>query len=657
MISISINQTPRPDVKIQTGGSLERTSQRSTSSTITIEVQTAQDDIRECDYIEFFDGDTLIFAGTILKKDQASVVTMPDWKIYTLSIAGNKDLVSTIFVDMAAPAGATINDILFVNPNVFANRIEPEGITLGEVDDFSYFSLSEPASLWGRYVSDMLDELCSVAGAWWEITPDRVFNMRYQSAATGVPLQLNSASKAFNVQASKDALTFYSACRCVGGSGRGRLISSLPVYGSYISNRFTNRIYQSVDTDSSGASVCKKLVSTTPLWSCKQITQSSTSGLSPTQPAVINVGYKGLDDADSAYQALMTSGGTEIEAKDGYDFAVIEQNTPGVSLTCSDIAFAVDVYARVADPALAESIAAQRGGTGIIEYAIMDDTITDFSTAFSAVQTFLQQNGQRATVISFSQFDPVSIGQLVSVDLPYYGLYGAYQVTKVVASVVLDSATSSAVWQYDIEASNVDYRDPYHDLWNRPVTAKFTLDGEQSPSDGTYLPNTITVSSTITVSRGGEPFTWGDVIGRNWTTLQINWPTWYQLCYTGGLTQEAVYIGNFLTDYGKSQIVRLISGQSGTPFSLFGPVVLQSAIHAGITEIYTPTETAMTLNGGTAIYTISSGEFPDTIGTIYYTDDGYETGEQTFRAGVNIEPPTNISGAYTLVIAIQTSVE
>lgn len=666
MISVTINKTPRPDIKIQTGGSLERTSQRATSSTIMIEVPADCDDIRECDYIEFFDGTKLIFAGTILKKEQASVVTMPAFKIYTLSIAGNKDLVSTIFVDMTAPAGSTINEILFGShdetttffPGVFPTRIAPEGITLGMVDDFSYFTLAEPASLWGRYVSDMLDELCSVAGAWWEITPDRKFNMQYQNRFQGQEIQLNVQSQAFDVQASADALTFYSACRCIGGVGKGRVIPSLPVYGSYEEKRFANRIYQEIDTNSDGTSVCKKLVSTTPLWSCKQITQTSLKGLTSTQPAVIHVGYKGIDDADPSYQALMSAGGTTIEAKDGYEFAVMQSNTHNVSLACNTIAFALNVYARVYEPGLAKEIAAQRGGTGVIEYAIIDDTITDFSTAFSAAQNFLKQNGKRASVINFSQFSPVDIGQPVTVDLPYYGLYGAYQVTKIAASTVLDSTTDSAIWRYDVEASNIDYRDPYHDLWNRPVAAKFTLDGEQSPSDGVYLSEPITVSSTIAVLRGGKPMKWDVVVGDSWDILQENYPTWYTLCYFNGITQEEIYIGKYLTEYGKAELLKFISGSDdAVPFSLFGPVAMQSGIQSGIVEIFQPTETIMTASGGTAIYTIASGDFPDPIGTLYYTTDGTAEGERVFSSGVHIDPPVNAEEAYTLIIAVQTTIE
>ena len=668
MISVIINQIPRSDIKIQTGGSLERTSQRATSSTITIEIPSDADNIRECDYIEFFDGGKNIFSGTILKKDQLPVITMPGWKIYTLSIAGNKDLVSTIFVDMTAPAGSNINEILFGRgatettayfPGVFPTRIEPEGITLGVVDDFSYFTLAEPASLWGRYVSDMLDELCAVAGAWWEITPERKFNMRYQTSTQGQEIRLNAESQAFDVQASKDALTFYSACRCIGGVGRGRVIPSLPVYGANVQDRFANRVYQEAE-QINGQTVCKKLVSTTPLWSCTQIRQSSSTGLKPNQPAVIKVGYKGLHDADPAYQALMTSGGATIETKDGYEFAVIQPSSSNVRMSCETIAFALDVYARVYEPKLAEEIKAQRGGTGVIEYAIIDDTITDFSTAFSAAQTFLAQNGKRASVIQFSQFSPADVGQPVAVDLPYYGLYGSYNVTKVSASTVLDKeGDTAALWRYDIEASNVDYRDPYHDLWNRPVAAKFTLEGEQSPSEGVYLSETISILSEITTFRGGAPRKWDALTGQTWDTLESTWPTWYDLCYEGGVSQKGgAYVGKYLTAYGKTELLKFISDDGGAkPFSLFDTLILQSAVQSGVREPIQPTEFSKTATGGTAIYTVMSGDFPDAIGQLYYTDDNTPEGEPTLLAGVNIEPPTNTEGDYTLIIAVQTNIE
>ena len=67
----------------------------------------------------------------------------------------------------------------------------------------------------------MLDQLAEVSNAWWEITSDKVFNMRYTSTRAQAPQNLDEDSAAYNISVSRDAYTMYSAVRVVGGQAPG----------------------------------------------------------------------------------------------------------------------------------------------------------------------------------------------------------------------------------------------------------------------------------------------------------------------------------------------------------------------------------------------------------------------------------------------------
>lgn len=121
MIRFFLNQQERDDIKIMAGGQLEQLSTHATSSSLSIEIPVKTDDIKECDYVELYDSEQIIFAGIIMEKKQATFNMTPQWKIYDLTLSGNSDLITPLFVDLTFPAGANIKQILYGN-----NRSDPD---------------------------------------------------------------------------------------------------------------------------------------------------------------------------------------------------------------------------------------------------------------------------------------------------------------------------------------------------------------------------------------------------------------------------------------------------------------------------------------------------------------------------------------------------
>ena len=678
----------REDIAIITGGSLEESSAHATSSTISIQVPVKSDDIKECDYVQLFDSGENVFSGVIIKKSQQTFDRPLDWRMYDLEMAGNSDLVSTIFVDLAFPAGASIQQILFGNhstqswykdsfpefPGVFEERIAKEGISLGIVDDFSDYVLSDPAYLWGRYVSDVLNDMASIASAWWEITPDRVFNMRFSSNRDIYPIPLDENADVFDLSVSKDALTYYSACRVVGGAGASRTLDVS--VESDTDAHTTTSIWREDETTLTAQSPLRSAVSINQL-------EDGHAPSDPTMLGTIQVGYKGLHDDDPNYQALMTSGSTTIELKDGYQFLPLSDVN---KITVQGAVFEIDVYARIVDPGLTQQIAAQRGGSGIIEYTMEDDSIQDFGTAVEVAQTFLANHAQPVAEISFSCFYRIPVGKLVTVNLPYYGIFGNYQVTKLVATTVLDRDDQSLL-QYDVTLSNEAYRDPYKALWYTPVTTTFTLDSGQAAEDGLYIDNKISIKTYIT-AYASETTTWALIHARatSWETFQEIYPSWQMLqsasnpypwsaveqrfpswrnfegivlswAWLEQIQLEWYYLGNYLTTYGRKQLLSYLSGEPPAKITdLWGDIVVAES--SGEMENFSPEDVSMTANGGTATYVLLPSDAAYHIGKIIVPEGNIETGSPILSADVDIDHSMdNPRGQYTLTVAVRTTIE
>lgn len=692
MINVSINGISRPDVRVETGGTLEQTSEHATSSSLALRVPIASDNFQDCDYIQIFDGDNIVFAGTVLKYTQRTFVTPLDFRIYDLEITGTSDYIASVYVDLGFPAGASISQILFGNspnttwysatmpqfPGIFSERIQPEGITLGTVDDFSTYILSESAYLWGQTVKSLLDNLCEVSGAWWEITPDKVFNMRYEYNLSQCPYSLTPDSNVFNVSVSKDALTFYSACRVIGGVGESALNSSVTVYAQQPTGLSANAQYiwqSNLTTLETNPQILK----------ASQILQTinGNPSTSSTSPGTINIGFKGINDDDPQYQALMSYEGTTIELKDGYEFLDLSNSANKIVVT--NVVYQVPIYARVVDSGLCKIISEKRGGTGVVEYNIEDDTITTFNNAISAATNFLNNFAQRSVEISFSTFFPCSVGQKITVRLPYYKIDDSYTITQVTQSFVLDKATENAIIQYTVTASNIKYRDPYKALFYTAPKITFSLDSTESPADGIYADNTIQVktiigiysyqpntwqiiqqrtsswsefqnyyTSWIVLETSTTPYSWSNIQQqyKSWTAFQKNVLSWASL---QSLNEEVYNIGNYLTDEGRALIIEALSGSGNIDANFYQDITL--VCDTG-NVVLAPTESTATTDGAISSYYIAPNEINSIITGISITQNNTASGTPYLLVPVNIDHTgTSTGGQYALTISIQTKVQ
>lgn len=697
MISIYINQEQRPDVLIQTGGSLEQTSEHASSSDITIRVPADADPIKECDYIQIYDGDTIIYAGTVLKCEQEGFPITPPWRLYTLSLASNSDLVASIYVDLGFPQDANINQILFGNLSgsenydpslpqfvgIFNARIQTEGISLGTVDDFSDYTLSEGAYLWGRTVLDVLDELAEIAGAWWEITPGKVFNMCFSNNRPKCNFQLTPETQVFDLSVSQDALTFYSACRVIGGQGEipAKGTGTISVVASLPSSALPNSQYIVWKDE-------KTLVSNLPLARIGVIRQSPySSGF----PGAVNVGYSGINDDDPNYQALMTYGGTEITMKDEVG-SFLNPATSGNSVICIETYFLTDVFARIVDGDLTKEISDSRGGSGIVEYVLEDDTIKTFSAASLAALGFLASYAKKAVSISFSSFIPCEIGAELSCDLPYYSVTGAYQITQITTEFVLDS-DDSVIAKYTVTASNIPYRDPYKALWFTAKKVSFALEAGQAPENGYYTNSVInlqsyvsayqsTISTWRTIQNRAPSWTIWENSFSSWQNLQANtapyswsnieslyisWQSWNNYVVSWAFLENygEVFFSTVdpLTQQGKQAVVQFLSGNQSTPFNVYGNMLLNWTTTTGQqnqSEVSFQDFSSLG-NGGIVTFYLSPESYNGILDSFQVNIPGTSTPAFVIPLGINRVSGQPSGGTpqtpYALTISIRTTVQ
>ncbi len=121
---------------------------------------------------------------------------------------------------------------------------------------------------------------------------------------------------------------------------------------------------------------------------------------------------------------------------------------------------------------LREKIKAQRGGSGIIEYLIEDETIVDFfRRCFKCGNIFAACCAASLYDFIFPLIPGWSAGQLLTVDLPYFNTFGNFQVTSVSAKSIL-SEDSGTIWEYSVEASTISYRDKTKTLFFQPKKSR-----------------------------------------------------------------------------------------------------------------------------------------------------------------------------------------
>lgn len=701
-MEIYINGTLRTDIKIAAEASLEQDDSHTTASSVLVELPIASTTPQECDAIKLTDNGVTVFAGTIMQVTQSTVENVNlSYRQYTLELSNNADLIATTYTNLQFPAGANVSQILLGNHSgqtyyssslpefygVLETRVVPEGITLGAIDDFTFASLDSPANLWGLLVLDCLNTLAGYVDAWWEITNDKVFNMHSNQTRSYAPINMDEDADIFNVSVSRDSLTLYSAVRVLGGQ---TALSDTYLFDMQNNNGDPSRWDNWVRTSDT------VLTSSVPLNAINyRIVQGDRVNMetpSPDIPYYVNVGYKGLDDDDPNYQALMSYGGTEVELKEGYKWIDLSQYPfPPYDIYISGISYLVDINTRLVDEQAAASIRAQRGGTGIIEYVIEDPEIVTLADASLTGESFLSQNAQRAITISFETFVPGwEVGQILTANSPYYELFGNYKVTKV-SSSILGEYASGPRWKYSIEASSIDYRDPYKKLFNKPQKITFSLDSGYSPADGVYGDNQINVQTYVNAFVS-VPATWRviQINSPSWSAFQIAYPSWsaiqmptngyiwsdieanfpswtsFQNYFTSwavllNVIQRWYFLGNYLTDVGRKHLLNILSGQgqSGdlTGLNLTSDVFVNAG---GTSSMLAPEQVSPPSNNSiTTVYYIAPDRFPALIESLQYSYGGIDddAGQTIMEIPINIDrSPGNPQGQYALTISVRNMI-
>ena len=531
-MEVYVNGSLRSDVLIETGGSMETENSHTATSSIKVSTPSDAEPLSECDFIQFKSGSAVVYSGTVMEiKQDTFPLQNLSFKNYELTISDNSELLSAVFVDMTFQQEANIMQILYGNHAVGTGsewynssipefdgiivRLNGESITIGTIDDFSRYELSEPANLWGMYVRDALDNLADIAGAWWEITPDKVFNMRYPSSSSPAPVNITADSDIFDVSVSRDAFTLYSAVRVVGGEGVGSLLHPTITY-------LDNNLEQNNAMRLSATELQTKY----PINKMGQepIYYYSTNG---SLEYVYRIGVKGLDDDNPGIDGLYTSGSDLIELKSssGLTFpSLVMEGNVGNWYSLSYYPN-IAIYARMTDEQLVNEIQEQRGGTGVIEQLIEDNTIKSFSDAVSAAKAFLEENKKRAFTVDFSTFIPGwSVGQTLTIELPYYNVSGMFNVVSLKKVPILQQDGSSII-RYDVSASTVALREKYGTLFYTPKSIGFSL-GTDFPNTQSYVyDNSIILTSAVTWSKT-KYVKWSVLENHTWTQLMAQYPAW-----------------------------------------------------------------------------------------------------------------------------------
>lgn len=683
---VYLNGAARPDILLETGGGLEQNEAHVTSSTLRVLLPADAPDIAACDYIQLMENERIIFAGTIIEAAQENLDNINlAFKLYSLTLTNNSDYIANIFVDMTFPSGSSVTQILlgnqpgqeWYNPSlgsffgILPIRVEKEGITLGEIDDFSGITLNSPAYLWGQIVSSVIDQMADVCGAWWEITPDKVFNMKYSHNRKTAPIDLDSDSDVYNVNVSRDSFTMYSAVRVVGGQSKGQYQEFQITKNGETGLRFERISPQIIR--------CKY-----PLYSMSNALQNGAT--SSTVPANVKIGFHGIDDDNEEIQALISYGGYEIEMKDGFEWLDLS-NGGYIQVNGYPL---IQVYSRLVDSDLVEQIRAQRGGTGIIEYLIEDDTIVDFSDAALNAETFLQRAAQPAFTISFSTLIPGwSAGQLLTVDLPYFNTFGNFQVTSVSAKSVL-TANNKTTWEYSIEASTISYRDKTKTLFFQPKKITFEMDGSLPAADGQYINNNINIQSYIMALKT-SPMNWQTLESSvfSWTQWEQKFPSWlvfeqaanvntwdeigktikswrdWEKTYPSWIVFEKLlkgwyYLGNYLTPSAKEKLLKLIQGKGET--SDISGLNLVTDIYFTTKQsnsfFLSPTDiTEVSSTSVTAAYYLLPDQLQEEITELQMYYGNSSSNEKILSVPVNIDrSPGNPEGEFAMTLSVRHAI-
>lgn len=611
-MDIYVNGVLRADIQLESGGQLSMESSHTASSSIVICMPSSSEPLRECDTMAILDGvGNRLYAGTVM---QAAQEAFPhpalSYKRYSLVLSDNSELLASMLVDMTFSAGANMMQLLFGNQpggawydgsmpsfyGILPARMQPEGITAGTIDDFSVYVLSEPANLWGMYVRDVLDSLCEIAGAWWTVTPDKRFVMRYRSSTEPAPFSIGPSSDIFDVSVSKDAFTLCSAVRVVGGVGAGAPI---------------DLSIESGDTVEDGAAVLSDTVIQTryPIREAQTITLFDQKTHEFTY---ITVGPKGIGEG---YDAYYTSGSDTIEIDTAATAARFPIAGFAVTVQLSYVP-EIRIYCRMVDEGLMADIARQRGGSGVIEQILEDDHITSYEDAVSAAQGYLNEAKKRAVSITFSTFATGwRVGQALHASLPYYDVSGAFQVVSVSYNPLLhQGGTTRAVCT--VEISNVPLRQKSGVLFYKPRSIAFSVGTDFPNTKSLYYENTLRLTSAVSITTATYPI-WGEVSGGTWAGYRGR--TWGSFSTTDTQTFPDVY---GLTDAGRTRWAQQMYSPDGAlppPIDLAGTLAV--AGDGSLTEIGAR-ETSLSGGSLSAAYFIDVEDCRYPITALQYRQSG-----------------------------------
>ena len=259
------------------------------------------------------------------------------------------------------------------------------------------------------------------------------------------PIELTEESEIFSLEVENDSLATYSAVRVVGGEGK-----LAPRYFSYPSEEF----YRTDD---------KTLTTPHKLASVDRVSVTGASGW-------VKVGFNGIHDNNNDYPVLMSYGGDTLTIKD--DFPYTFQSSNG---ELYDVVLINKITSRAVSTEAQERIKKKRGGTGIIEYLLEDETISNYNDASLNASRFLDTHKNNIQTIKFSTFEKgFAVGQRITGNVPYYKILGNYYVGAVVVNFILDD-TEKLIAQYDIECTSSVYRDNYKTLFYLPQTLSFEI--------------------------------------------------------------------------------------------------------------------------------------------------------------------------------------
>ena len=649
-MEIYVNGILRPDVLLETGGSMGAESSHTATSNVKLRTPVSSAPLSECDFIQFKEQNKVIYSGTIMqvKQDTFSILDL-SFKSYELTISDNSELLSAVFADLKFQQNVNIMQIIFGNlpshewydSNIpdfsgLSVKMDAEGITIGIVDDFSRFVLSEPANLWGMYIRDVLNSLSEITGAWWEITPDRVFNMRYPAAAAPAPINITGDSEIFNVSISRDAFSLYSAVRVVGGKGVGELLNV----------KLTSQD-NSLIHDNAAVISTKKIQTKFPINSVPEYISIVNEGAAYEG----KVGIKGIDD-DKDYDAYYSYGSDIIEISNSSTWSF-----PAFDGSFSDdiVSFSytplVQIYFRMVDDELANEIKTQRGGTGIIEHVIDDNTIVTTHDAIAVAKAFLSENKKRAFTINFSTFIPGwTVGQTLIVGLPYYDVNGEFNVVALKKAPILQQDNSNVI-RYDVTASTVALRDKYSKLFYTPKSIGFTI-GTDCPNVQSYaFNNNIELISSVVLRKIRYP-NWSDLNNRSWGRLMANYDTWGDFSDIFDQQEQEIH---GLTEIGRNRIAYASGGklQSGEPVQDMVPDLCHILVATGSNDQHLLTAESITVDAElsvTSVYHVGVDDVLDLISKVSYIDGDEEIQAfpVTFDKGID-----NPDGKYEVYLAIK----